>query len=100
MSQFCGSFCALTSRSLFTVMLYCATSVAAASVIADTPARAATIQGFRTKCRMSDLLRGDGVTLAQLAHPRDSTFLHHQKDWVYARHKRSSLTIVVRNAVP
>src|SRR6267142_3390111 len=41
MSQFWGSFCALTKRSLLTVILYCAAGWDAVSAVIDTPAIAA-----------------------------------------------------------
>jgi len=39
MSQFCGSFCALTSRSLLTVSLYSAAGADATRAASETPAR-------------------------------------------------------------
>src|SRR5437588_859981 len=41
MSQFCGSLAALISRSLLTVILYCAAGWEAVSAVIDTPAHAA-----------------------------------------------------------
>src|SRR6266545_4014343 len=38
MSQFCGSFAALSNRSLLTVILYCAAVWDAANTVIDTPA--------------------------------------------------------------
>ena len=37
MSQFCGSFCALTSRSRLTVIEYCPTRVAAVIAATEMP---------------------------------------------------------------
>ena len=37
MSQFCGSFCALTSRSRLTVIVYCPTSVTAVTAATEMP---------------------------------------------------------------
>src|ERR1700690_2079107 len=45
MSQFCGSFCALISRSLLTVILYCA-NAATASEAERPPARIAILKRF------------------------------------------------------
>src|SRR5262245_58713280 len=53
MSQFCGSFWALSRRSRFTVSLYCACGCEVASVASETPARMA--QDKRTRARV---LRG------------------------------------------
>src|SRR5438477_8196455 len=58
MSQFCGSFCALSRRSLLTVILYCAPSGEAVSAAIDTPANAAQakLRSRKPRCCMSDLL--------------------------------------------
>src|SRR5262245_64128443 len=55
MSQFCGSFAALSNRSLLTVILYCAPVCDAASAMIDTPAIAAqaTVTNFRLRYCMT-----------------------------------------------
>src|SRR5262245_10109614 len=53
MSQFCGSFWALSRRSRLTVSLYCACGCDVESVVSETPARMA--QEKRTRVRV---LRG------------------------------------------
>src|SRR6266705_3516711 len=57
-SQFCGSLCALTRRSLLTVIWYSAANAAAASATADMPAKAArwTPVIFRARLRMTSPL--------------------------------------------
>src|SRR5882762_7203695 len=50
MSQFCGSFWALSRRSRLTVSLYCACGCEVESVASETPARMA--QDRRTKARV------------------------------------------------
>src|SRR3954470_19336807 len=50
MSQFCGSFAALSNRSLLTVILYCAAVCDAAHTVIDTPAIAA--QAMVTSLRL------------------------------------------------
>src|SRR5262245_19046238 len=53
MSQFCGSFWALSRRSRLTVSLYCACGCEVARVTSETPARMA--QEKRTKVRMQGM---------------------------------------------
>src|SRR5262245_60893578 len=55
MSQFCGSFAALSKRSLLTVILYCAEVCDAASTVIDTPAIAAQaiVTSFRLQYCMT-----------------------------------------------
>src|SRR5215470_17687139 len=55
MSQFCGSFAALSNRSLLTVILYCAAGWEAASMVIDTPAIAAqaTVTSLRLRYCMT-----------------------------------------------
>src|SRR5262245_6915267 len=51
MSQFCGSLTALSSRSLLTVILYCACGREAVSASIDAPAKAvqAMVMSFRLR---------------------------------------------------
>src|SRR5882757_9563311 len=50
MSQFCGSFWALSRRSRLTVSLYCACGCEVESVASETPAR--MVQDKRTRARV------------------------------------------------
>jgi hypothetical protein len=51
MSQFCGSFCAFSNRSLLTVMTYWV-NAGTASAAANPPANATILKRFRTLVRM------------------------------------------------
>src|SRR5262245_46513386 len=70
MSQFCGSFCALSNRSLLTVILYCASSGETASAAIETPAKAAQAKRIRVQacCCMIASLKGASCRGAPFAN--------------------------------
>src|SRR5258705_13158703 len=86
MSQFCGSFTALSNPSLLTVILYCAAVWDVASMVIDTPAIAAQamVTSLQQRYCMTAPPKKPTVRCGRAYFVDDSKYLRSGGGWSFA----------------